>query len=140
MDSSLRALPVLQKTIIEKCNRRARPVITATQMLESMMYNPQPTRAEASDVANAVLDGSDTLMLSGETAVGSYPVAATRMMASIIRRTEKAHLESYIRRNQATRPEPEIGETIAYLAARAAGILPVHPRNATRWSPEARSP
>ena len=120
---SISKLPVVQKLLIEKCNRRAKPVITATQMLESMISNPQPTRAEASDVANAVLDGSDTLMLSGETAIGGYPVAATRVMASIIARTEQAHLKSYILRKPPMEPEPEIDETIAYLAASAAGSL-----------------
>jgi pyruvate kinase len=120
---SISRLPVIQKILIEKCNRKAKPVITATQMLESMILTPMPTRAEASDVANAVLDGSDTLMLSGETAVGRYPVEATRMMASIIRRTERAHFESRLRRKPPLDPEPEIDETIAYLAASAAGNL-----------------
>jgi pyruvate kinase len=120
---SISRVPVVQKVIIEKCNRKAKPVITATQMLESMISNPQPTRAEASDVANAVLDGSDTLMLSGETAAGEYPVAATRMMASIIKRTESAHLELHMRAKAPLEPEPEIDETIAYVAASAAGNL-----------------
>jgi len=120
---SISRLPVVQKLLIEKCNRKAKPVITATQMLESMISNPQPTRAEASDVANAVLDGSDTLMLSGETAIGDYPVAATRMMASIIKRTEAAHAKSYMKRTRPLDPEPQIDETIAYLAADAAARL-----------------
>jgi pyruvate kinase len=120
---SISRVPVAQKVIIEKCNRKARPVITATQMLESMISNPQPTRAEASDVANAVLDGSDTLMLSGETAAGAYPVAAVKMMASIIRQTEAAHLKSGIGASSPLTPEPEISETIAYVAASAADNL-----------------
>lgn len=90
IELSLDEVPIIQKNIIRECNRLGRPVITATQMLDSMMSNPRPTRAEVSDVANAVIDGSDAVMLSGETAVGKYPIDAVTVMDNIITHTEKS--------------------------------------------------
>ena len=97
-------LPYLQKMMIQKCNDQFKTVITATQMLDSMMKNPRPTRAEATDVANAIYDGTDALTLSGETAIGMYPVPAVQTMAQIAEATEPHLYKQGSIPNRATEP------------------------------------
>ncbi len=90
VEVELARVPQIQKSLIHACNKRGIPVITATQMLESMMNNPRPTRAEVTDVANAVYDGSDAVMLSGETATGAFPIDAVHTMENIVREADEA--------------------------------------------------
>jgi pyruvate kinase len=120
VEMSPERVPVVQKTIIKRAREFRRPVITATQMLESMTENPRPTRAEASDVANAIFDGSDAVMLSAETATGKYPVEAVSMMARIIEEAESS-IEEF------PRPAPQerlkVAETVAELVCHASREL-----------------
>jgi len=112
-------VPIIQKHVIRRAAEFRRPVITATQMLESMIENPRPTRAEASDVANAIFDGSDAVMLSGETASGKYPREAVSIMSRIIRETEAHMVEAAmpLRRNrQITTVSEAICESVAHVA------------------------
>lgn len=117
-------VPLVQKTLIKKCNAVGLPVITATQMLDSMIENPRPTRAEASDVANAVWDGTDATMLSGESANGDYPVEAVATMAKIDEKAENAMAEDgNLQIN--TFDQSDVTETISAAVARAAKNLGV---------------
>lgn len=120
IEMSPQSVPNIQKEIIESANRHAKFVITATQMLESMINNPRPTRAEASDVANAIFDGTDAVMLSGETAAGRYPVEAVSMMASIVENAE-GHYERW--GHYKTFPDEVFMQTDAVSMTRAAREL-----------------
>jgi pyruvate kinase len=115
-------VPIVQKHLIRACNRAGKPVITATQMLESMIQNSRPTRAEAADVANAILDGTDAVMLSGETASGQYPVEAVRTMARIALRAEDAFFQENAYSARLTAPKDVTG-SISCATAEIAGQL-----------------
>lgn len=122
-------VPLVQKLLIKKSNELAKPVITATQMLDSMQRNPRPTRAEASDVANAIFDGTDAIMLSGETAAGDYPVESVQTMHNIASRTEQALNYDNILRKKSREAKltitSAIGQSVAHTASNldAAAIL-----------------
>lgn len=119
VEAGFEKVPLLQKRLINETNKHGKVVITATQMLESMITEATPTRAEVSDVANAVLDGTDALMLSGETAVGAYPVETVSKMASIIREIEGSSLYASLPRPQELM-HPSFSTAIADAAVRAA--------------------
>lgn len=113
-------VPVIQKTIIRRCIQRSRPVIVATQMMESMIENPSPSRAEATDVANAVLDGTDAVMLSGETSVGKHPVQVVQAMNRIITEAEKAYYIVDKRPKPSTSSNTFLSDVICFNAAKTA--------------------
>ncbi len=116
-------VPLVQKRLIREANRHGKPVITATQMLESMIHHPRPTRAEASDVANAILDGTDAVMLSAETATGDYPVEAVRAMDRIIRVMEPQALAGRDERRLVAREDVTVEDAIALGTAAVARML-----------------
>ena len=115
-------VPLVQKQIIRACTEKAKPVVVATQMLDSMVHQPVASRAETSDVANAILDGTDAVMLSAETSVGSYPLEAVRTMAKISRYTER---EGTLGKDRFNRPSSNAVEFVCKAAARCAGELEV---------------
>ena len=115
-------IPIVQKMMIKKCKELAKPVITATQMLDSMIRNPRPTRAEVTDVANAIYDGTDAIMLSGETAAGKYPVEAVKTMATIAKRTEETLEYSRLLKENSSNNET-VTDAISYATCSTAVAL-----------------
>lgn len=139
LEIPLPQVPIVQKEIIRKCNHAGKPVITATQMLESMVHSPSPTRAEVTDVANAVLDGSDAIMLSAETSVGRFPIAATGMMCRIAEEAEATLPYERLLTQKGADLEPTTDDAISYGAChiahqlRASAIVAFTFSGSTAW-------
>jgi pyruvate kinase len=123
VEAPIEEVPLIQKRIISLCNRLGKPVITATQMLNSMVENPSPTRAEVTDVANAIFDGTDAVMLSNETAIGKFPLESVDMMCRVIETTEKSNLFWPAIEARGTEPASDTSDAIAYAAVRSAQTL-----------------
>ncbi|MGD2065428.1 MAG: pyruvate kinase [Dehalococcoidia bacterium] len=123
VDIPLESVPIVQKEIVKKCNKAGKPVITATQMLESMVSAPQPTRAEVTDIANAIFDGTDAMMLSEETSIGKYPVQAVKTMAKVAGTTEGELPYKQILLERAEWSENKTDELISYSACYTAHSL-----------------
>ncbi|NOQ18132.1 MAG: pyruvate kinase, partial [Dehalococcoidales bacterium] len=123
VDIPLERVPLVQKEIIRRCNQAGKPVITATEMLESMVNSVRPTRAETTDVANAIFDGTDATMLSAETSIGKYPVQSVRMMAKIAAEAEKKLPYEQMLTERGRWLEPQTDELISYNACHTAHSL-----------------
>ncbi|MHB8070746.1 MAG: pyruvate kinase [Candidatus Cryosericum sp.] len=123
VEMPIEEVPIIQKRIIALCNRLGKPVITATQMLNSMVENPSPTRAEVTDVANAIFDGTDAVMLSNETAVGKFPLESVDMMCRVIETTEKSKLFWSAIEARGAESASDTSDAIAYAAVRSAHTL-----------------
>ncbi len=120
LEMPIQEVPLIQKDIIKRANRAGKPVITATQMLESMIWNPRPTRAEVADISNAVFDGTDALMLSGETAAGKYPIEAAKMMDDVALATEDKidYIGQF--RSRLIKPGDDVHQAMAHAACQTA--------------------
>jgi len=123
VELNLAQIPVIQKRLIKECNSKGKPVVTATQMLESMISSSLPTRAEVTDVANAIFDGTDAIMLSAETSIGQYPVESVTVMAEVAIETEAALPYAQMIVDKRRQLEPHVDDAISYDACQTAQQL-----------------